>query len=156
MHTRQGPCVKSGRLAPRRQSGAASDEDDQGLSKSGRELQKLLRGAASDSEGREGTPAPAAGTAAGAAEEGSESVYEDDDELDDAELDDDYLDRMVRPCLTLPHRGLRDRIDVVGCLPTVVLPRLSSTSRRCWRPVDSMEPCVDACAISSLRQCLYI
>ncbi len=79
----------------RRQSGAASDEDDQGLSKSGRELQKLLRGAASDSEGREGTPAGK--TAAGAAEEGSESVYEDDDELDDAELDDDYLDRMVGP-----------------------------------------------------------
>ena len=77
-----------------RQSGAASDDDDQGLSKSGRELQKLLRGAASDSEGGEGTPSPAPGGGP-AAEEGSESVYEDDDELDDAELDDDYLDRMV-------------------------------------------------------------
>ena len=94
-----------------RQSGAASDDDDQGLSKSGRELQKLLRGAASDSEGREGTPAPAAGgAAAAAAEEGSESVYEDDDELDDAELDDDYLDRMVCPislrCIQIYNRAV--------------------------------------------------
>jgi hypothetical protein len=90
-------CLTDGHTC-RRQSGAASDGDDEGLSKSGRELQKLLRGAASDSEGGEGTPGPAHGAGGGpAAEEGSESVYEDDDDLDDAELDDDYLDRMVSP-----------------------------------------------------------